>query len=76
MWCSCCCWHAGCARIVLNDAGLNAGKAHLSVITVFEELSASEEMKTVQGMNANNLFIFNHGVIGIVFVHLAFSLDQ
>lgn len=55
--------HAGCAEMVLNDACLYAGKAHASVITVFKDLSASEEMKTVQRMNANYYILFNHMVI-------------
>lgn len=57
MLCSYCFWHAGCARMVLNDACLFAGKAHASVMTVFEYLGASEEMKTVQ---KNECKLFNH----------------
>ncbi len=63
MLCSYCFWHAGCARMVLIDACLCAGKAHASVMTVFKAPSASEEMKTVQRMNANYLILLNHGVI-------------
>ena len=63
MLCSYCFWHAGCAGMVLNDACLYAGKAHASVITVFKDLSASEEMKTVQRMNAIYLVLYTHGVI-------------
>lgn len=48
--------------MVRNDACLYAGKAHASVITVFKYLRASEEMKTVQRMNANYLILFTHVV--------------
>lgn len=43
--------------MVLDDACLFAGKAHASVMTVFEYLGASEEMKTVQ---KNECKLFNH----------------
>jgi len=52
--------HAGCAGAVLEDPRWYAGKAHTSVITVFKDLSASEEMNTVKRMNASYLFIFDH----------------
>lgn len=36
---------------------------HMQVLLLFKDLSESEEMKTVQRMNANYLIIFNHEVI-------------
>lgn len=60
--CTYCSQHAGCAITVLNDACLCAGKAHARFMTVFEDLSAAK-VKTVLRMNANDLIIFNHGVI-------------
>lgn len=56
--------HAGCARKVPNDSCVCvcAGKqAHASVVTVFKDPSASEEMETVQ-KNECKLFN-NNGVI-------------